>query len=204
MPLSDDEVVFWWVYTFCAVRPLTGRHRGLSVRLVRWDQFYPEVMAPKPNYTRNMMIEHLLDMGFDKDTAAALSGASKSQVFYVLNPKANTKKLAYNRQFVQDNSGIHAGNCSRWRKSNKEYTREQARRRCKQQKNSSNSIEEKRQIKSIYKLREILSQTTGIKYGVHRETPLTEGVERKPGSLWVLTRAEHLVRHGQVERSLDL
>ena len=161
-------------------------------------------MAPRVNHTRNMMVEHLHEMGFNRKEISFITGASASQVNYLVNPKANNNKLSYNREFIKNNPDIHLKNQKTYRNKKPDYEMKRLIERNNIINNSKNknSKFENLKISKIFEAAKKLTKDTGIKYEVHHNKPLSEGGDHKPGNLWILTREQHLAAHGKKKRIL--
>ena len=153
-------------------------------------------MAPRVNHTKNMMIEHLHGMGFNREVVSFLSGASKSQVNYVVNPDSKKKKMEYNRRFIKENPDLNASNNSRYRINNpSKFNANSSRINQIRKSKIENSKFENLKISKIYEAARRLSKMTGKLYHVHHEIPLSKGGEHKADNLWILNAVEHQARH---------
>ena len=150
------------------------------------------------------MVEHLHDMGFTRKEISCMSGASSSQVNYLVNPEANNNKLSYNRDFIKNNAYIHRKNQKTYRNKKPEYEMKRLIERNNIINNlkSKNSKFENLKISKIFEATKKLTKDTGIKYEVHHNKPLSEGGDHKPGNLWILTQEQHLAAHGKQKRTL--
>ena len=150
------------------------------------------------------MIEDLHSMGFSRKEISFISGASASQVNYLVNPKANKNKLSYNRDFIKNNSQFHRNNQRKYSNNNRDYYNNKNKERNNIINNlkSKNSKFENLKISKIFKAAKKLTKDTGIKYEVHHNKPLSEGGDHKPGNLWILTQEQHLAAHGKQRRIL--
>ena len=132
------------------------------------------------------MVEHLHDMGFTRKEISFMSGASLSQLNYLINPKANKNKLSYNRKFIKNNSHFHMNNQRKYyNNNNKDYYNKISNKRNNIIKNSKNknSKFENLKISKIFEAAKKLTKDTGIKYEVHHNKPLSEGGDHNPANL---------------------
>lgn len=150
------------------------------------------------------MIEHLHDMGFNRKEISFITGASASQVNYLVNPNANKNKLSYNREFIKNNSHFHRNNQRKYYNNNKNYYYNKIKERHEliNKLKSKNSNFENLKISKIFEAAKKLTKDTSMKYEVHHNKPLSEGGDHKPGNLWILTREQHLAAHGKKKRVL--
>jgi hypothetical protein len=94
-----------------------------------------------------------------------------------------------------------------WYQANKEAAAERQSKRMALKRNAvpkflRNCEEEKKRLKEVYKLRQVLSDATGIVYHVDHMWPLSDGGPHWSGNLQVITAQENLSKATSVDEEI--
>ena len=118
--------------------------------------------------------------------------------------EANKEKIAVQRKVWQAANREKARAASRnWRKANKEKkAATQARRRALKSKQIPVHLREcpheKKRLVQIYKLRNIISEATGVQHHVDHMWPLADGGPHWSGNLQIIPAEENISKHASV------
>ena len=128
--------------------------------------------------------------------------------------KANKEAIAeYNKAYYEAtkeaNKEAKAEYKRAWRKANKEAKAEENVRRRALKRNAIPKFlrscqEEKKRVQEIYRLRQVLSDATGIVYHVDHMWPLSDGGPHWSGNLQIITAQENLSKSATVDEEIKV
>ena len=126
--------------------------------------------------------------------------AERRKAYYEANKEAI-------KAWYEANKEAKAESDKAWRKANKEVvaaknSRKRALKRNAVPKFLRSCQEEKKRLQEIYKLRQLLSDATGIVYHVDHMWPLSDGGPHWSGNLQVITEQENLSKGASVDEEI--
>jgi hypothetical protein len=126
--------------------------------------------------------------------------------------EANKEAIAeynkvYNKAYRETNKEAVAKRDKAYYEANKEASLEKSAKRKALKRNAvpkflRNCEEEKKRLQEIYKLRQLLSDATGIVYHVDHMWPLADGGPHWSGNLQVIPAQENLSKHASVDEEI--
>ena len=121
--------------------------------------------------------------------------------------KDGEKKRQYDKAYHEANKEARAESYKAWREANKEARAERQSKHRALKRNAvpkflRNCEEEKKRLKEVYKLRQVLSDATGIVYHVDHMWPLSGGGPHWSGNLQVITAQENMSKHTSVDEEI--
>ena len=151
-------------------------------------------MAPKTNHARNDEIRRLAALGTHNNEITRLTGASRTQVYYALNPKSKEKKNAYNKKMRAERPEVYSKNQNKYFHANKGYYKSctNARRGWARKNTPTLTREDHLEMAIIYDEARRITRETGVQMHVDHIVPLKLGGAHHPSNLQVITARENL------------
>jgi hypothetical protein len=127
-----------------------------------------------------------------------------NKAYYEANKEA---VVAYKKAYYEANKEAVAKRDKAYYEANKEASLEKSAKRKALKRNAvpkflRNCEEEKKRLQEIYKLRQLLSDATGIVYHVDHMWPLADGGPHWSGNLQVIPAQENLSKHAYVDEEI--
>jgi hypothetical protein len=126
--------------------------------------------------------------------------AERNKAYYEANKEAM-------KAYREANKEARAESYKAWREANKEARAERQSKHRALKRNAvpkflRNCEEEKKRLKKVYKLRQVLSDATGIVYHVDHMWPLSDGGPHWSGNLQVITAQENMSKFTSVDEEI--
>jgi hypothetical protein len=126
--------------------------------------------------------------------------AERNKAYYEANKEAM-------KAYREANKEARAESYKAWREDNKEARAERQSKHRALKRNAvpkflRNCEEEKKRLKKVYKLRQVLSDATGIVYHVDHMWPLSDGGPHWSGNLQVITAQENMSKFTSVDEEI--
>ena len=136
----------------------------------------------------------------------AISESNKA--YYEANKEAKAEyNKVYKKAYREANKEAVAKREKAYYEANKEASLEKSAKRMALKRNAvpkflRNCVEEKKRLKEIYKIRQLLSDATGIVYHVDHMWPLSDGGPHWSGNLQVIPAQENLSKSASVDEEI--